>query len=149
MAPSFASVPLLQKKALSAKELSTRRLASSTWGTVWNRLLVWESWPAWAVRADSQVGSPWPRALTAIPGEARRREQVGARERGRGHQLVSGQLAGYCCLLKKLAECDLTVMSCHFVKENRMIHPLMPPSWDGGILTAIQLCQLIAQQRGA
>lgn len=30
MAASLASVPLLQKKALSAKEFSTSRLASST-----------------------------------------------------------------------------------------------------------------------
>lgn len=39
-----------------------------TCGTVWNRLLVCDSCCACAVRADSQVGSPWPNALTAMPG---------------------------------------------------------------------------------
>lgn len=67
MAASLASVPELAKKALSANEFSTRVLASWTWGSVWNRLLVCASSEACSATVSTQRGSPWPSALTAMP----------------------------------------------------------------------------------
>ena len=67
MAASFASAPLLQKKARSAKECSHKSCASRICGSMWYRLLTWIRVSAWARIASTILGWQCPRASTAIP----------------------------------------------------------------------------------
>ncbi len=67
MAASFASAPLLQKKARSAKDCSQRSLPRWICGSMWYRLLTWINVSAWARIASTILGWQWPSASTAIP----------------------------------------------------------------------------------
>jgi hypothetical protein len=90
MAASLASVPLLQKKTRSAKEVSTSALASDAPGSVRYRLLTWHRRAACSASATCQALSLWPSTFTAMPA-VKSRYCLSARGRTRRAKLPSAR----------------------------------------------------------